>query len=70
MAMKAYGFDFIRLHSHFEAKPFFDAADEVGFFISPALPSGGCKESLQRTWAWQINELRNTPSVMDVCTPP
>ena len=65
--MKEYGFDFIRLHSHFEAPGFFEAADEVGFFISPALPMGGCKEVLERTWEWQINALRNTPSVMDVC---
>jgi hypothetical protein len=28
--MTEYGFDFARLHSHFEAKSFFDAADEVG----------------------------------------
>ena len=43
-----------------------DAADEVGIFISPALPSGGCHDNLLRTWEWQINALRNNPSVMDM----
>ena len=66
-AYKSYGFDFVRLHSHFEAMPYFEAADEVGLFISPALPSGGCHDVSLRTWEWQINALRNTPSVMDVC---
>ena len=66
-AMRRYGFDFIRLHSHFEAMPFFEAADELGIFVSPALPSGGCHDVALRTWQWQINALRNTPSVMDVC---
>lgn len=65
-AMRQYGFDFIRLHSHFEAMPFFEAADELGMFVSPALPAGGCHDVALRTWEWQINALRNTPSVMDV----
>ena len=69
-AMKAYGFDFVRLHSHFESKMYFDVAAELGFFISPALPgtawSADCKEIALRTWKWWINELRNCPSVMDV----
>eukprot|EP01043_Picozoa_sp_COSAG02_P022094 COSAG02_NODE_1138_length_14297_cov_4.388537_2_plen_961_part_00 len=65
-AMRQYGFDFIRLHSHFEAMPFFEAADELGIFVSPALPSGGCHDVALRTWKWQIHALRNTPSVMDV----
>jgi hypothetical protein len=64
--MKEYGFDFIRLHSHFEAPAFFEAADELGIFISAALPAGGCKLTLQRTWEWQINALRNTPSVLSI----
>jgi hypothetical protein len=64
--MKSYGFDFIRLHSHFESPQFFEAADELGFLISPALPSGGCKEVLARTWEYQIQALRNHPSLMDV----
>eukprot|EP01052_Picozoa_sp_SAG31_P025002 SAG31_NODE_2165_length_6281_cov_2.028308_2_plen_479_part_00 len=66
-AMKEYGFDFVRLHSHFEAKSYFDAADELGFFISPALQQGGvCHEQLLRTWKFWLNELRNSPSVMDM----
>ena len=31
--MKQYGFDFVRLHSHFEAPGFFEAADEVGMIV-------------------------------------
>ena len=64
--MKQFGFDFVRLHSHFEAPGFFEAADEVGMIVSPALPAGGCHDVLLRTWEWQINALRNTPSVIDV----
>jgi hypothetical protein len=37
-AMKTYGFDFIRLHSHFESQPFFDAADEVSERFQIPLP--------------------------------
>lgn len=65
-AMKEYGFDFVRLHSHFEAKSYFDVADELGFFISPALQQGSCHEQLLRTWKFWLNELRNSPSVMDM----
>ena len=36
--MKQYGFDFVRLHSHFEAPGFFEAADEVGMIVR-AVPS-------------------------------
>ena len=65
-AMKAYGFDFVRLHSHFESRMYFEAAEELGFFISPALPGGICHEIALRTWKWWINELRNTASVIDI----
>ena len=64
--MKAYGFDFVRLHSHFESRMYFEAAEELGFFISPALPGGICHEIALRTWKWWINELRNTASVIDI----
>eukprot|EP01045_Picozoa_sp_COSAG04_P017891 COSAG04_NODE_1617_length_6140_cov_1.709485_2_plen_528_part_00 len=65
-AMKDYGFDFVRLHSHFESRMYFEAAEELGFFISPALPGGICHEIALRTWKWWINELRNTASVIDI----
>ena len=38
-AFASYGFNFIRLHSHWEAPGYFEAADEHGFFISPGWPS-------------------------------
>ena len=44
-AMREYGFDFVRLHSHFESKMYFDVADELGFFISPALPGVSGKKT-------------------------
>ncbi len=65
-AMKSYGFNFVRLHSHFESKMYFEVAEELGLFISPALPGGICHEIALRTWKWWINELRNTASVMDI----
>ena len=45
---------------------YFDAADELGVFISPALNSPAPKEQLLRTWKYWLNELRNSPSVMDM----
>jgi beta-galactosidase len=38
---KAYGFDYVRLHTHVETPEYFQAADEVGMMIQPALPYEG-----------------------------
>lgn len=35
---KAYGFNYIRLHTHCEIPEYFEAADEVGMLIQPELP--------------------------------
>lgn len=61
----------IRLHSHWEAPGYFDAADEHGFFVSPGLPSNcntpACTNLTMRTWKKMISTHRNNPSVMDAC---
>ncbi|MCL5005097.1 MAG: hypothetical protein M1404_01075 [Acidobacteria bacterium] len=38
---KAYGFNYVRLHTHVETPEYFQAADEVGIMIQPALPYEG-----------------------------
>jgi hypothetical protein len=40
LTFKRFGFNFIRLHSHFEASEYMDTAAEVGILLSPALPMG------------------------------
>ena len=68
-AFQSYGFNFIRLHSHWEAPGYFQAADEHGFFVSPGLPSNcgspACLNVTMRTWMRNIETHRNNPSVMD-----
>ncbi len=38
---KAYGFEYVRLHSHVEIPEYFQAADEVGIMVQPELPYEG-----------------------------
>ncbi len=38
---KSYGFDYVRLHTHVETPEYFQAADEVGIMVQPALPYEG-----------------------------
>lgn len=38
---KSYGFDYVRLHTHVETPEYFQAADQVGIMIQPALPYEG-----------------------------
>ncbi len=38
---RAYGFDYVRLHTHVETPEYFQAADEVGIMVQPALPYEG-----------------------------
>lgn len=38
---KAYGFNYVRLHTHVETPEYFQAADQVGIMIQPALPYEG-----------------------------
>ena len=38
---RAYGFDYVRLHTHVESPEYFEAADEVGIMVQPALPYEG-----------------------------
>ncbi len=70
-AFSEFGFNYIRLHSHWESPGYFDAADEHGFFVSPGLPSNcntpACMNLTLRTWNTLISTHRNNPSVMDAC---
>ena len=65
----SYGFNFIRLHSHWEVPEYFDAADEHGFFVSTGLPTNcntpACTNLTMRTWSTMIKTHRNNPSIMD-----
>jgi Glycosyl hydrolases family 2, sugar binding domain/Glycosyl hydrolases family 2/Glycosyl hydrolases family 2, TIM barrel domain len=38
---KTCGFDYVRLHTHVETPEYFQAADEVGIMVQPALPYAG-----------------------------
>ena len=38
---RAYGFDYVRLHTHVESPEYFQAADEVGIMVQPELPYEG-----------------------------
>ena len=74
---KSFGFNFVRLHSHFEASEYMEAAAEVGMLLSPALPMGAKNGSqhcnrldlaeaiYRRTWTSLILKYRNNPSLMD-----
>ena len=74
---KSFGFNFIRLHSHFEASEYFEAAAEVGIMLSPALPMGAkngtahcarldlAQPIYARTWDSLLRRYRNNPAIMD-----
>jgi beta-galactosidase len=76
-AARAYGFNFVRHHSHFLPAEYYAAADEVGMLISPELPiayqeyyakaKGPALELYQTEWAAAIKQLRNHPSIFDWC---
>eukprot|EP01048_Picozoa_sp_COSAG05_P013450 COSAG05_NODE_1434_length_4901_cov_2.084132_2_plen_455_part_00 len=77
LTFKRFGFNFIRLHSHFEASEYMDTAAEVGILLSPALPMGAKNGSLhcarldlaeaiyRRTWTSLILKYRNNPCLLD-----
>jgi beta-galactosidase/beta-glucuronidase len=77
LTFKRFGFNFVRLHSHFEANEYMAAAAEVGILLSPALPMGAKNGSshcirldlaepiYRRTWTSLILKYRNNPSLMD-----
>lgn len=77
LAFKQFGFNFIRLHSHFEASEYMEAAAEIGILLSPALPFGAKNGSSHcarldlaegiygRTWESLILKYRNNPCLMD-----
>lgn len=74
---KSYGFNYVRLHSHFLPPEFFEACDEAGMFVSPELPiaylrnynyaQGKAKELYKSEWAKAIVRYRNHPSIFDWC---
>ena len=77
LTFKRFGFNFIRLHSHFEASEYMAAAAEIGILLSPALPMGAKNGSAhcarldlaegiyRRTWESLILKYRNNPCLMD-----
>ena len=77
LTFKRFGFNFIRLHSHFEASEYMAAAAEVGILLSPALPMGAKNGSshcarldlaegiYRRTWTSLILKYRNNPCLLD-----
>ena len=66
---KSFGFNYIRLHSHWEAPGYYAAADEAGFFVSSNLPENcaqpACTNLTLRTWKAMIKTHRNHPSIFD-----
>ncbi len=74
---KNYGFNYVRLHSHFLTPEFYEACDEVGMFVSPELPiaymryynraQGRGRDLYLTEWAGAITRYRNHPSIFDWC---
>jgi len=74
---RAYGFNYVRHHSHFMPPEYYHAADEVGVFVSPELPigylqyyrraKGPALELYKTQWAAAIKRYRNHPSIFDWC---
>jgi len=74
---KAYGFNYVRHHSHFLPPEYYEAADEVGMLVSPELPiaylsyyrraKGAALDCYKKEWAAAIRRLRNHPSIFDWC---
>ena len=66
---KSFGFNYIRLHSHWEAPGYYAAADEAGFFVSSNLPENcaqpACTNLTLRTWKTMIKTHLNNPSIFD-----
>ena len=66
---KSFGFNYVRLHSHWEAPGYYAAADEAGVFVSSALPGNcaqpACTNLTLRTWKTMIKAHRNHPSIFD-----
>jgi len=56
---KAYGFDYVRLHTHVETPEFFQAADEVGIMVQPALPYEGDRPATQDTCYAPLDDLND-----------
>jgi hypothetical protein len=77
LIFKRFGFNFIRLHSHFEAREYMDTAAEIGILLSPALPMGAkngsshcarldlAEKIYRRTWTSLILKYRNNPCLLD-----
>lgn len=77
LTFKRFGFNYIRLHSHFEASEYMHAAAELGILLSPALPMGAKNGSkhcarldlaeaiYRRTWTSLVLKYRNNPSLLD-----
>ncbi|NQT51434.1 hypothetical protein HQ576_05255, partial [bacterium] len=74
---KDYGFNYVRHHSHFMPPEYYEAADEIGMFVSPELPiaylqyynraKGPALELFKTEWAAAIRRFRNHPSIFDWC---
>ena len=73
---KAYGFDYVRHHTHCELPEFFDAADEMGIMVQPELPYYGSIPSAgDQSWfrpkedlAELITHYRRHVSLSTYCT--
>ena len=54
---RTYGFDYVRLHTHVETPEYFEAADEVGIMVQPALPYEGNRPATQDGCYAPLNDL-------------
>ncbi len=74
---KAYGFNFVRHHSHVPVQEYFDAADEIGMLVQPELPiayehhvhnaTPAALRLFREEWRGIIVQYRHHPSVAIWC---
>ncbi|MCL5099452.1 MAG: hypothetical protein M1608_18340 [Candidatus Omnitrophica bacterium] len=75
--IRKYGFNFVRHHSHILPPEYYEAADEIGMFVSAEFPiaydeyyrraQGPALDLYRHEWAAAILRLRNHPSIFDWC---